>query len=373
MRIGLNLLYLLPGIVGGTETYAKGLLEGLAEIDQQNEYFVFVNRESETWPLPEAANFRRVVCPVRAVSRARRYLFEQLRLPFFIRPFNLQVLHSLGYMTPAFLPSGSVVTIHDLLYDYPAPLLRRMLLRFFVTLSARSSDRILTGSEVSKKQIASRLGVPAEKIRVIPNAPKDRTRRAADIEAIKRRLGLRDAYLMALSSFSPSKNIPRLLHALALLERAWPEDHRLVLAGHMPSRGTTLFAEVEKLGLGKRVVFTGYLPDEELIVLLRHASVFVFPSLYEGFGIPVLEAMEAGVPVACSDAASLPEVAGDAALMFDPLSVEAIAAAVMRLIDDPDLRADLIGRGHRNVARFSWRRAAEETLQVYRDLTRSQE
>jgi len=139
---------------------------------------------------------------------------------------------------------------------------------------------------------------------------------------------------------------------------------KLVLVRNVPFKGTHLLKLVESLELGKRVIFTGYLPDEELVLLLQHATVFVFPSLYEGFGIPVLEAMAAGVPVVCSNAASLPEVAVEAALLFDPLAVDELAVTIRRLIDDPNLRAELVRMGYKNVSRFSWETTAEKTLQV---------
>ncbi|MBE3145219.1 MAG: glycosyltransferase family 4 protein [Planctomycetes bacterium] len=372
MRIGLNLLYLLPDIVGGTETYAAGLLHGLAQIDKQNEYFVFVNREAAEWPLPEAPNFQRVVCAVQALNRPRRYLFEQLKLPFLARSFKLQLLHSLGYVTPVFLPCKAVVSIHDIIYDYPGSFARRKLLKLFARMSARRADSILTMSKNSKGQLGARLHVSPQKITVTYEAPKIRkVSPAVSWAGIKKRFNLDDMYLLALSSFSPSKNIPRLLQALSILKKELPENMKLVLVGHVPFKGTHLLKLVESLELGRQVIFTGYLPDEELVLLLQHATVFVFPSLYEGFGIPVLEAMAAGVPVACSNAASLPEVAGEAALLFDPLAVDEIAMTIRRLINEPNLRAELVRIGYQNVARFSWKTTAEKTLQVYETLIHS--
>lgn len=373
MRIGINLLFLIPGIVGGTETYAAGLLHGLAQIDKQNDYFVFVNREAAKWPLPEAPNFQRVVCAVQALNRPRRYLFEQFKLPFLARSFKLQLLHSLGYVTPMLLPCKAVVSILDIIYNYPGSFARRQVLKLFAEMSAHRADSILTISENSKGQIGEHLHVSPQKITVTYLAPKIRKELpAVSWASIKKRFDLDDVYLLALSSFSPSKNIPRLLEALAMLKKELPENLKLVLAGHVPSKGTHLLKQVESLDLGKRVIFTGYLPDEELVLLLQHATIFIFPSLYEGFGIPVLEAMAVGVPVTCSNAASLCEVAGEAALLFDPLAVDAITLSIRRLINDPDLRAELAHKGYQNVARFSWKTTAEKTLHVYENLLCSQ-
>lgn len=373
MRIGLNLLYLLPGVVGGTETYAAGLLHGLAQIDKQNEYFVFVNRESSKWPLPDAPNFHRVICTVQAVNRTKRYLFEQLKLPFLAQSYKLQLLHSLGYVMPVLSPCKAVVSIFDIIYDYPGSFARRQLLKLFAKMSARRADGILTISENSKDQIGAHLNVSPQKITVTYLAPKIRkVSPDASWASVKKRFNLDDVYLLALSSFSPSKNIPRLLDALAILIKELPENIKLVLAGHVPSKGANLFKQVESLNLGKRVLFTGYLSDDEMVLFLQNATAFIFPSLYEGFGIPVLEAMLAGVPVACSNAASLPEVAGNAALLFDPLVVEEIAMTIRRLVNEPDLRTELVRKGYQNVARFSWKTTAEKTLRVYETLIRSQ-
>lgn len=369
MRIGINLLYLLPGIVGGTETYASGLINNLACSDTQNEYIVFVNRESAEWPMPDAPNFIRVVCPVQATNRAQRYFFEQVRLPFLARLYKLQLLHSLGYVGPVILPCKSITSIHDIVYDYPGTRMRKELLRLLVGLSARSSDHILTLSTNSQRQIASRLHVSLEKITVVPLAAKKRPD-SPNITwpEIKRRLGIEDEYLLAFSSLSPSKNIPRLLRAFAKFRETQQTRVKLVLVGHIPQAGTPLTKLAEELNLNNQVVFTGYLPDDELVLILRNATIFIFPSLYEGFGIPVLEAMAEGVPVVCSNAASLPEIAGNAALLFDPLSVDEIATSIQKLINSPDLRTDLISRGHQNMARFSWRKTADKTLQVYKSV-----
>jgi glycosyltransferase involved in cell wall biosynthesis len=367
MRIGLNLLYLLPGVVGGTETYAAGLLGGLADLQTQDQFVVFVNQESAEWPLPTVPNFLRVVCPLKATSRRQRYLFEQTRLPALAHSHRLDLLHSLGYVTPGLLPCKSIVSILDILHDYPGSFARRQLLRLMVSLSAHRSSHILTISTNSQKELVSRLRLDPRKITVTYLAAKTRsvTTGVRWVE-IQKRLGLGDEYLLAFSSLSPSKNIPSLLRALVMLHEETSATPKLVLVGHTPRSGLPLRDLVQSLGLSEQVVFTGYLPDSEVILLLRHATAFVFPSIYEGFGIPVLEAMAEGVPVACSNAASLPEVAGSAALLFDPRKPLEIAASIQALVNSPDLRAELISRGFQNLPRFSWRVTAEQTLAAYR-------
>jgi glycosyltransferase involved in cell wall biosynthesis len=368
MKIGINLLYLLPGVVGGTEVYAAGLLHGLAKMDQENEFIIFVNRESATWPIPEKPNFSRVVCPVQAILRSRRYVFEQCLFPLLLAKHKIDIVHSLGYVTPLMAPCRSVVSILDIVYDYPGAFsyIKKQLLKLLVVASAQRAEHILTISEASREQIASRMYVRTGKVTVSLLAPKARKigneKNWADLSSA---LGICGNYILAFSSLSPSKNIPTLLQAFARLRTGLSKSVQLVLVGHQPMRGAHLRELTDSLGLQDSTVFTGYLSDDALALVLKHATVFVFPSLYEGFGIPVLEAMVAGIPTACSNVASLPEVAGDAALLFDPTSIEEMTEALTCLVTNPSLRDDLVAKGHKNVQRFSWANTAEITLKIY--------
>lgn len=370
MRVAFNLLYLLPGRVGGTETYAAGLLNGLARIDRETRFLVFLNREAAEWPLPDAPNVSRVVCPVRAESRPRRYLFEQLQLPRLLAREKADLVHSLGYVGPVSSPCPAVVTIPDLNYrafGEGMPFIRRWTLATFVRLSARRADRILTISEFARGEIETAFGLPPGRIVVtllsagdgpaVRTAPEDRARRLA-------RLGIRKPFLMAFSREAPNKNIPRLLEAFDHARTTGNLAHQLVLVGH-PSEGMRARLRLRR---DDAVRSTGYVAAEDVTALLAEAEFLVFPSLYEGFGLPVLEAMAAGVPVACSRRASLPEVAGDAALFFDPLSVDSIADSIACLAGDGELRRSLRERGLCNVKRFSWEATASKTLEVYREV-----
>lgn len=366
MKIGLNLLFLVPGAVGGTETYATSLLSALAAIDPANEYHLFINRESAEADWARASPFDSIVCPVRARFRAERYLWEQAVLPAVAKRRGLDLLHSLGYVAPLRLECPSVVTIHDLNYEaIPGSfgVVRHGVLRYFVPRSAHRADAVLTLSRASRRQIVSRLSVPGEKVFVTPCAAKPRPR--AESASLADEPDLRPAgpYILAFSSASPHKNIPRLLQAFGRLRSMM--SIRMVLVGHEPNRGEQLRRMVTKLGLERSVTFTGYVSDPQLFELLDSATVFVFPSLYEGFGIPVLEAMEAGVPVVSSHAASLPEVVGSAGILCDPESVPSITEALRRVLESPELRAQLVRRGCKRAARFSWEKTARKTLRVY--------
>jgi glycosyltransferase involved in cell wall biosynthesis len=366
MRIGLNLLYLIPGLVGGTETYAAGLLTGLTRIDQENEYVVFVNRESANWPLPKGSTFVRMVCPVSAVSRPRRYFFEQFRLPALLKEFSVEVVHSLGYISPLYPPCPAVVTIHDLNYrafGQHMPFIRRVALDVFMKQSALRAQCVITVSEFSQREIAQAFHVPVDRIVVTHEAPRFRNGsplNEMNFVDVSRCLGIKRPYMIAFSSQSPNKNIPRLLQAFAQAKEQYQLPHQLVLVGHQPMKGT-----LPPTCNDETVYFTGYLDDRMLQIVFHHAQMLVFPSFYEGFGLPILEAMAAGVPVVCSNKASLPEVAGDAAVFSDPYSVDDMARKIAQVALDTALQDELRRKGFQNLQRFSWEKTAYRTLEVY--------
>ncbi len=362
MRIGLNLLYLIPGAVGGTETYAAGLLHGLAQAGAAHEYVVFVNEESRAWPIPLTPNFVRVVCPVTAVVRGRRYLFEQVRLPRLLQRHAVDLVHSLGYVGPLRAPCPTIVTLPDLNYvalRRTMPASKRAVLGLFSALAARRAEAVITISEFSKHAICKTLGIAPERVAVTLLGPRPHAVQASTeaVAVVRQRYGLTRPYLAAIGGGALHKNIPRLLAAFAIMKGAGP--HLLALIGHLPR-------DVELTAAARQdVVATGYVPGDDLLALLSGADAFVLPSLYEGFGLPVLEAQQVGVPVVCSTAGSLPEVAGDGAVYFDPCSVADMADKMAQVVRDPALRAELCQKGHTNVQRFSWEQTARETLAVY--------
>lgn len=369
MKIGINLLYLLPGVVGGTETYAAGLLQGLAEIDRHNEYVVFVNREGTHWPLPQTANIRRLVCPVSAARRGVRYFFEQVRLPRLLAAHRIAVVHSLGYVGPLFAGRPSVVTIPDCNFEamkHTLPNIKRAALRFFSMQSARRADQVVTISDFSKKEICRLMNLNSDRITVThlaarQSGPKDDPKTWEELAGLYR---IRKPYVVAFGGGVMHKNIPRLIRAFALLKDTVP--HFLVLIGHLPP-DVSLANEPD--AVRNRIVCTGYVPEGHVPPLLRHADVFVLPSLYEGFGLPVLEAQQAAVPVVCSRAGSLTEVGGAGALYFDPASVNEMADAMRQCLTDAALRFRLIRKGRENLSRFSWDQTAQKTLRVYQGVS----
>lgn len=364
MKVALNLLYLLPGVVGGTETYAKSLIRAFARLGADNDYTVFVNRESAELDIAPARNFERVVCPINAENRASRYAWEQMALPVQLARRKFDIAHSLGYVVPLAAPGRHVVTVHDVNYLGHKGWrtgIGRNAFRFFAERTVKKADRIIAVSEFSKREIMRHMGVPAGKVSVVHSAGREaKTSNGSAPSDLVR--GFKRPYVMAFSALSAHKNIGRLITAFGRIASSVPHD--LVLVGHMPVKSAHR-AELEAAGGDERIHFTGYVPDADVAALMQNASLFAFPSLYEGFGLPLLDAQNAGVPVVCSSAGALPEVAGDGALVFDPLSIDDIASALRRGLGDADLRERLVARGLENAEKFSWDATARQTLGIY--------
>jgi glycosyltransferase involved in cell wall biosynthesis len=366
VHVGLNLVFLVPREMSGLETYARELTRALLDERPDLRITAFVNREASfdaTWRdlVPT------VTVPVYGRRRAAWVRGEQLRLPTLAQRANVDVLHSLASTAPAWGSYRRVVTIHDVIYRiHPeAHGWRTFALRALIPLAARRSDRVIAPSETTRRDLVRLLDVPETKIDVVPNGiglpPADRW---ASEEALRRRYDLgQGPLLLTVSLKRPNKNLERLLDALALI----PDERRplLVLAGHATPYEQELREHALRLGLADNTRFLNWVPNEELEGLYRASTCFVFPSLYEGFGLPVLEAMTRGVPVACSNRGALPEIADDAALMFDPEQPHSIAAAIETLLQDPEERERLSGAGRANSARFSWAETARKTLESY--------
>ena len=376
MRIGINTLFLIPGKVGGSEIYLRNLLRNLTMIDRENEYILFTNMENSGTFKISQDNFREVLCPIRANFRPARVLWEQFVLPFQIKKYKIEVLHSPGYTAPILTSCHSVGTIHDMNYFYypeDFPRLTTMFLKLLVPLAARRSDKIITVSKNSKKDIVKILKVPESKICVIYEAGSSQLpvpiaveERVKVREKFKERYGIDKKFILTVSVSHPHKNLHRLIEAYEILWKKYQIAYQLVIVGIKGRSQSGLVNFVKERSLGKKVIFTGWISNEDLSSLYSEAQLFVFPSLFEGFGIPVLEAMTHGTPVVSSNAASLPEVVGGAALLVDPYSVDEIAEAMHRVLTKENLRANLVKKGLKRASQFSWERTAGETLAVYK-------
>jgi len=304
--------------------------------------------------------------PVSAVSRGRRVLAEQTSLPRAARRAGIDLLHNLFTTAPALAGVPQVTTILDLIYKrFPeahAGFLSQGM-RMLVPLSARRSTRIIAISEATKADVVSFLGVDPGRVDVTYLAPGFTGAVDPEPEAtLRERHSLGDApIVLSVSAHRPHKNLERLIDAIAVLERPFV----LVVPGYATRWESELAAHVRRRGVQERVRLLGWLGDGELEGLYAAATCMAFPSLAEGFGLPVLEAMARGLPVACSNATSLPEVAGEAALYFDPLDIPAMTGAIERLLGDAQLRERLAAAGREQAARFTWERTAEGTRRSY--------
>ncbi len=370
MKIGINALYLIPGRVGGSEIYLRRLISALAKIDRENRYVVFTNRENRgSFELGD--NFVEHHCPVKGLIRPHRIAWEQLVLPWRARQHRIDVLHSPGFVAPLFAPCPSVITVLDLIYlEFPEtfPFLARQWMRFLVRHSARRSRAVIALTRYSQEEILWGLDVPHWKSWAIYlgggediPSPVD----PGEEEEVLARHGISPPYLLTVAASHPHKNLVRLLEAYYQLEEK--DRYQLVIVGVRHNRyGARLIRTVERLDLSRRVVFTGWVPERDKEIIYSRAEMTVFPSLLEGFGLPVLESMRYGVPVACSDLPSLAEVAGEAAFLFDPYSSESIVSAIRSCLFDGQLREKLISKGRAHAARFTWEETARRTLEVYR-------
>ena len=352
-RIGVNALYLIPGGVGGTEVYLRELLAALAAIDTENEYFIFTNLETGADLAPKQANFSWKPQAVHASFRPARILWEQTVLPLEAWRYRLDVMFNPGFTAPVFSPCACVTTFHDLQHKRRPENFRWFDLPFWRLLlwaSAHRSRQLIAVSEATRADLLRFYKLPAERIAVVAHGV------APGFFALDR--VRTEAFVLCVSTLHPHKNLERLIRAFV---RA-PRGRRLVIAGMRGFRTLAIEKLVEQLDARDAVEITGWLPRDALMDLYARAHAFVFPSTFEGFGMPVLEALAAGIPVACSDIAPLRELAGEAALFFDPLDEDAIAAALDRVISDQPLRRDLAAAGPERARPFTWRRAAEQTL-----------
>ena len=363
-------MFLVPGETGGMEVAARELIpELIKQAPAGMRFTAFINREAAAeGGGPWGELLPAVTVPVNARNRVQWVLGEQSALVLAAARSRVDLVHSLASTAPAWGRFRRVVTVHDLIYArYPEAHtgLRGRGMRVLVPLAARRSDRVIADSQYGREDLIRLLGVSPERIDVVPLG-LGAVRRVAplDEERTRTRFGLGSRRIvLSLSAKRPHKNLSALIGALA---RIAPEDRPLlVLPGYVTWHEAELREVARRAGVADDVRFLGWITEEEVEGLWALAQAFVFPSLYEGFGLPVLEAMERGVPVACSNASCLPEVAGDAALLFDPADQAAIAASMERLMSDPEEAERLRAAGRRRAATFTWERTARLTLASY--------
>ena len=356
----------------GIGTYVRNLLRQLGRQDTSNEFVVFC-READCDAIEAfGPRFRAVA------EKAGAYTIrEQFALPIALRRESAELFHAPHYVLPPMTPCRSVVTIHDCIHlRFPQYLPNKLgyaYARAQMWTATHKAARVITVSEASKRDILRYFHVPESRIDVIYNAIDDRFWEGPgddEIARVRERYRLTDPFVLYAGNIKPHKNLERLIEAFNLLRQDQPtlSNVQLLIIGDEISKYATLRRTVHRHKLHKHVRFFGFVPDQTLAALYRLADVFVFPSLYEGFGLPPLEAMASGTPVITSNVSSLPEVVGDAALMIDPYEPAAIADAMREVLTNADLRVDLRRRGLARAREFSWERSVARVREIYREV-----
>jgi glycosyltransferase involved in cell wall biosynthesis len=385
MRIGID-VSLVPGQASGGGQYAYQLCHALAAVDPVNSYrlypvfYYIVHPDFSVAHLPTAANMR--VAHRRLSPKLVRSLWRQDR-PERFKEFllgNVDVVHSTTFCAPRFhlRRRRLVVTIYDLSFvtypEFHLPANVEHCLRG-TKLAIERADALIAISESTRRELIDEMGVPPERIAVTPLASGRGLQRVSDagrLAAVRHRYQLPECFVLFLGALEPRKNVGRLLEAFAALSPTLRREFHLVVAGAQGWLNESVHERARQLGIEGRVRFPGHIEPSDLAAIYSLATVFAYPSLWEGFGLPVLEAMACGTPVLTSNVSSLPEVAGDAAVLVSPTDVDAIAGGLGRLLESRALRADLADRGVRRAAEFSWERCARETLAVYETVAGSQ-
>ena len=354
----------------GIGTYVRNLVRELARQDGPDSYVLICSRADESFVRALGPQFEPLI------EQAGNYsVREQFSVPLALARARVDLFHAPHYVVSPLTMCPTVVTIHDCIHlRFPQYLPNRaasVYARTMMTMAARRARRILTVSHASKEDILRYLKVPAEKIEVIYNALDERlaaTPTAEEMARVRERFLLTSPFILYAGNIKPHKNVDRLIEAFSIFRRRFGDGVKLLIIGDEISKYPNLRRLVHRFQLHQFVRFLGFVPDATLAALYRLAAVFVFPSLYEGFGLPPLEAMASGTPVITSNVSSLPEVVGDAALLLDPMNAGAIADAMARVLGDADLRAELVRRGYERVKVFSWARSVRRIHEVYAEV-----
>lgn len=371
MIIGIDASRALRARRTGTERYSLELIRALLALDSPHHFRLYVDIPPAPDIFPPQAEI--VVLP-------GRRLWTHTRLGPHTRRHSPDVLFVPAHVLPLVGPSRTVVTVHDLGYEHfpqAHPWRQRLYLRWSTRRHTRVATRILADSAATRDDLINLYHADPQRINVVHLAADPTLQREDNpqrIQAVRRSYGIPDDadYILHIGTIHPRKNLSRLVQAFAALCRQLPERHlMLVLAGGLGYGGRALQRQVQSMGLSDRVRFPGYVRVHDIAALYSGAICYALPSLNEGFGFPALEAQTCGAPLACANSSSLPEVAGDGAIYFDPFDPDAIATALRQLLVNADLRAELVRKGRANVQRFSWQRTASATLAVLEAAARS--
>jgi glycosyltransferase involved in cell wall biosynthesis len=376
MKIGIDATQLSID-KGGVNRYLWNLIQALKCIDKDNEYvilFSFLRKsglasyDTLSSSLSDANNFRT------KWLKLPNGLLWPLRIPIDIFVPSLDILHGPGHFVNPTLSARSVVTIHDLDYLNIPQLLDKSWVKHkaaFTRASVRRSKLVITISDFVKRELIEKLSVNGEKIRVVYHgvaAHYEPITEESRLDRIRRKYGIAGTYILFVGSFHFNKNLHMLLEAFKRCKKTQGFSHSLVLAGWQGRAYDSVMARIKELNLTRDVIVTGHVSEEDLVVLYSAGELLVLPSVYEGFGLPAIEAMACGTPVVCSNAGSLPEVVGEAACLVDPQSVESLVSGILETSSNETLRGTLRRRGLKRAKLFSWENAARQTLSIYEEI-----
>ncbi|MBN2434897.1 MAG: glycosyltransferase family 4 protein [Spirochaetes bacterium] len=356
--------------ITGIEYYTLDLIRNVLKFDKRNEYRIFFRKEihPKLAGLKDKAKF--LICPIN-----NQIFCEQIWLPYITRRERIDIMHFPAFPPGILSKKNFIFTIHDAtLWKYSNTLSWKGLyyMKPLTSLGAKRAKKILTVSNNSKKDLTKLLKIPENKIVSIYESIKEEFRIIKDeklLDKVKRKYNLPDRFILSVGSLEPRKNLTNLLKAFHLIKKSFPKnEHKLVLIGRKAWGSSSITNQIKELELEDHVISTGYLPDADLICIYNLAEIFVFPSIYEGFGLPILEAMACGTPVISSNSSSLPEVVGSAGLMINPFHVDEIKEALTILIHNTKSRENLINLGKERVKQFSWEDSAKNVITLYQDL-----
>jgi len=372
MRIGIDARF-FGSACKGLGRYTEKLIQNLEKIDTQNQYFIFLSQEGWAEYQPKNKNFQPVLADYKWYSLA-----EQLKMPSLLHKYNLDLVHFPHFNVPLFYRKKFVVTIHDLILLHFPTLRGTTLDPFFywfkflmykivIRSAIKRSEKIIAVSEFTKKDILDNYSVASQKISVTYEACDDFCNFMPEKEGqILKKYAIIKPYLLYVGNAYPHKNLEKLILAFSELRKNMP-DIRLVLVGKEDYFFQKLKQVIAEKKQGTKIIFTGFIPDQELDAVYKNALAYIFPSLYEGFGLPPLEAMAKGVPVASSDHPCMREILGESAFYFDAQDEKIMAEKLAEIIDNPELREKLIQKGYAQIKKYSWQTMAEKTKNIYQN------
>lgn len=371
MKVGI-ITDFIDGVAGGIGTYTHNLINNFNRIDTTNKYYLIHYAQTN---IDIYENNKEILIERFSLPRGAGYIWRFIQTPLKLKfTKELDLVHDpyeIGALSFK-MPFKKVITIHDLtptLFPHTFRSIMVVLHKLLFPRTLKTADKIIADSKNTKKDLINYFNVPEEKIRVILLAADEKFKplNKEGIKEVKQNYNLNFSFILYVGTLEPRKNIPSLIKAFYKLKRK-NINYKLVITGKKGRKYKEIFETIDKLNLQKDVIFTGYVSDEDLPALYKAADLFVYPSLYEGFGLPPLEAMACGTPVITSNTSSLPEVVGDAGIMVNPYDVDGLADAMYEVLTNDELREDMIKKGLERAKMFSWEKCAKETLDVYEEV-----